>query len=556
MKNKIKGFLKRIADTNIFRSYQLFRSSIYGRVVFIIAGSLILLLIVFNIVFRSVYVDFFNNTIRQNGDNISSIVEGSLYYSMLENDKAMLQRTLDIISTMSGIDEVNMYDDRDSLAFTSLPANTDIGIDPDCRNCHSDFDSMFPEKEKVYRIIGDTVDCSVMQAGMSSRQLLIRKPILNEKSCYTAACHYHSESDEVLGSLIIKLPLDELDSMVEESSSDFFILLTGITILMVSFLIIFTKNRIKNPLNAIIRASEAVSKGDNKIRIEIKPDLLNDMSKVSLAFNNMLDNIDSATRELQNWSHQLEYKVQKKSEELSDAQNELIHVERIASLGKLSSSVAHEINNPLSGILVYTKLVHKLLSNDDCYHPKKKSMLKHLKFIETETKRCGEIVKGLLDFSKKDREGFEVKKFHEILDETCKLIIHSAKIANIKMVKDFRAETDEVLCSPNQIKQACFAIMVNASEAIKEDGEIIVRTSNPDEDIIRMDIMDNGTGISPQDIPHIFEPFYTTKRDDSGLGLGLSIVHGIMQNHKGKVAVDSELGKGTTISLIFPLNRD
>ncbi len=540
----------------MFRSYQLFRSSIYGRVVFIIAGSLILLLIVFNIVFRSVYVDFFNNTIRQNGDNISSIVEGSLYYSMLENDKAMLQRTLDIISTMSGIDEVNMYDDRDSLAFTSLPANTDHGIDPDCRNCHSDFDSMFPEKEKVYRIIGDTVDCSVMQAGESSRQLLIRKPILNEKSCYTAACHYHSENDEVLGSLIIKLPLDELDAMVEESSNDFFILLTVITVLMVTFLIIFTRKRIKNPLNAIIRASEAVSKGDNKIRLEIKPDLLDDMRKVSLAFNNMLDNIDSATRELQNWSQQLEYKVQKKSEELSDAQNELIHVERIASLGKLSSSVAHEINNPLSGILVYTKLVHKLLNKDDCYHPKKESMLKHLKFIETETKRCGEIVKGLLDFSRKDNEDFEVKKLHDILDETCKLITHSAMIANIKMVKEFRAEMDEVLCSPNQVKQACFAIMVNATDAIKENGEIIVRTSNPDEDTIRMDIRDNGTGISPQDIPHIFEPFYTTKRDENGLGLGLSIVHGIIQNHKGKVEVNSELGKGTTISLTFPLNRD
>lgn len=556
MKDRIKRFFKTVSDLNIIKSLRLFWSSIYGRVVVIIAGSLILLLIVFNLVFRSVYVDFFNNTIKQSGDNISSIVEGSLYYSMLENDKAMLQRTLDIISTMSGIDEVNMYDDRDSLAFTSLPVNIDNGIDPDCRNCHSDFESMFPEKEKVYRIIGDTVDCSVMQAGESSRQLLIRKPILNEKSCYTAACHYHGENDEVLGSLIIKLPLAELDSMVEESSNDFLILISLITIFMVSFLVIFTRKKIKYPLNSIIKASEAVSKGDNKIRLEINTDQLDDMRKVSLAFNNMLDNIESATRELQNWSQQLEYKVQKKSEELSDAQNELIHVERIASLGKLSSSVAHEINNPLSGILVYTKLVHKLLNNDDCYHPKKESMLKHLKFIEAETKRCGEIVKGLLDFSRKDHEGFEVRKLHDVLDETCKLLIHSAKIANIKMIKEFRAEMDEVLCSPNQIKQACFAIMVNAAEAISEDGEIIVTTSNPDEESIRLDFKDNGTGISPQDVPHIFEPFYTTKRDENGLGLGLSIVHGIIQNHKGKAGVESELGKGTKISIIFPLNRD
>ena len=130
------------------------------------------------------------------------------------------------------------------------------------------------------------------------------------------------------------------------------------------------------------------------------------MRKVSQAFNNMLDNINAATEELQNWSQQLEYKVQKKTEELSEAQKELIHVERIASLGKLSSSVAHEINNPLSGILVYSKLIYKQLDNPDFYHSKKDTILKNLKLIETETKRCGDIVKGLLDFSRKDREGF------------------------------------------------------------------------------------------------------------------------------------------------------
>jgi len=556
MLEKIKQLFKQIADRNLIKKYTGFRSTIYGRVVFIIAGSLIVLFIAFNIVFRSIYVEFFNSTIRQTGDNVSSIVEGSLYYSMLENDKAMLQRTLDIISTMSGIDEVNMYDDKDSLAYTSIPADPIIGVDPNCRNCHPDLNLLFPEKEKAYRIIGDSVDCGVMQGGERSRQLLIRKPILNEKSCYTSACHYHDRSDEVLGSLIIKLPLDNLDTLVDESSNDFLILATVITALMVTFLIIFTRRRIKDPLNSIISASEAVSKGDNSIRLDIKPNLLDDMRKVSLAFNNMLDNIQSATSELQNWSHQLEYKVQKKTEELSEAQHELIHVERIASLGKLSSSVAHEINNPLSGILVYTKLVQKLLNNPEYHHPKKESMLKHLKFIESETKRCGDIVKGLLDFSSKDQDNFEIKNLHEVLEATCNLITHSAKIANIKLVKEFKADTDLVFCSPNQIKQACFAIMVNASEAIRENGEIILRTSNPDEDNIRIDITDNGTGIAPQDVPHIFEPFYTTKRDSRGLGLGLSIVHGIIQNHKGKVEVDSKLDEGTTITIIFPIKRD
>jgi len=109
----------------------------------------------------------------------------------------------------------------------------------------------------------------------------------------------------------------------------------------------------------IIKASEVVSKGDKSTRLEINPNQLNDMRLVSNKFNEMLDNLQLATEELQNWSHQLEYKVQKKSEELSEMQNELIHIERIASFGKLSSSVVHEINNPLSGVLTFKKLVHK-----------------------------------------------------------------------------------------------------------------------------------------------------------------------------------------------------
>ncbi|MBS0011271.1 MAG: HAMP domain-containing protein, partial [Bacteroidales bacterium] len=534
MAGRAKEIFRQLSFQKLKKAFPRFGSTIYGRVVFIIAVSLIVLFVAFYVVFRSVYGDFFDSTIKQTGDNVSSIVEGSLYYSMLENDKAMLQRTLDIISTMSGIDEVNMYDDKDSLAYTSLPADTHGGIDPNCRDCH-DMAAMFPYKEKVYRIIGDTVNCGIMRDGEDSRQLLIRKPILNEKSCYTASCHYHSESDEVLGSLIIKLPLDKIDTVMSETSNNFLILVTLITGLMVSLLILFTRRRIKEPLKSIINASEAVSKGDTSIRLDIKPNLLDDMRKVSLAFNDMLDNIENASKELQNWSQQLEYKVQKKTEELSEAQNELIHVERIASLGKLSSSVAHEINNPLSGILVYSKLVQKQLKQPDFYHPKRDAILKHLKFIESETKRCGEIVKGLLDFSRKDQDNFEIKNLHEILEATCSLIRHSAKISNIKLEKDFRAEADTVYCNPNQIKQACFAILINAAEAIREDGEIWARTSNPDADTIRLDISDNGAGIAPEDLPHIFEPFYTTKRDSNGLGLGLAIVHGIIESHKGKI---------------------
>jgi two-component system NtrC family sensor kinase len=269
----------------------------------------------------------------------------------------------------------------------------------------------------------------------------------------------------------------------------------------------------------------------------------------------MLDNLQAATDELENWSQQLEYKVQKKSEELSEMQNELVHIERIASLGKLSSSVAHEINNPLSGILTYTKLVHKHILKLELDEDEKKSLSKYLKVIEDETKRCGDIVKGLLEFSRSDKLDFKTCHLNRLLKETYTLIEHQMKIENITFQTDFSARKDLILCNGNQLKQAGIAILLNASEAVHENGIIQIKTSNPDEDHIKLEITDNGSGIAMEDIPHIFEPFFSTKEKASGIGLGLAIVHGIVQNHNGKIDVESDLGKGTTLSITLPVAK-
>lgn len=295
--------------------------------------------------------------------------------------------------------------------------------------------------------------------------------------------------------------------------------------------------------------------GDKTARLEITPNLLDDIRTVSVVFANMLDKLNIANNELENWSRQLEYKVQKKSKMILDIQNELINVEKMVSLGKLSSSVAHEINNPLSGVLTYTKLVHKQLDKI-FFDPKAKhSMLKYLKMIELETQRCGEIVNGLLDFSRKDHKDFEKKQLNTILKETFDLMSHQMKMSNINFYNDFSAQKDIVNCSKNQIKQACMAILVNASEAVCESGEIHMKTTNPNDYNIKIEISDNGVGIAPDDIPHIFEPFFSAKHKERGIGLGLAIVYGIVKSHNGKIEVKSELGKGTAISIILPLYK-
>lgn len=526
-------------------------SSIYGQVVILIGLLALFLFISFLFIFRTFNKQYIEGAIQQNGDNVVMLVEGALYEHMLQNNRMGLRHTLDIINQMPGIEDVNMYDAQNNLANSSSQLGDTHYNNPNCKDCHDNLNEMFPSSEKSFRIINVDSDCEMCDQEQDQRMLMIKTPILNEPSCYTNACHAHQETEELLGSLIIRIPLNDLDDSVQKT-----LFIAGlITLLLVTFLMIFTRRQIRSPLKEIIRASEAVAIGDRHVRLETPPNQLHDLRMVSYAFNKMLDNLQSATAELENWSQQLEYKVQKKSEEISEIQNELIHIERIASLGKLSSSVAHEINNPLSGVLTYTKLVHKQLRKLDLNEEEKESMLRYLNVIENETKRCGDIVKGLLDFSRSDKVDFKPYHLHRLLKETYMLIEHQMKIENILFQTDFSATNDLILCNGNQIKQAGIAILMNASEAILDNGIILIKTRNPDESHIILEIQDNGTGIAPEDIPHIFEPFFSTKEKASGIGLGLAIVHGIVQSHNGKIEVESELGKGTSVAIQLPLAK-
>jgi two-component system NtrC family sensor kinase len=546
---KISGKAKGLSSKPL-RIYKSF-SSIYGQVVKVIGLLALFLFLSFGIIFRTINMEYMESTIQQNGDNVVMLVEGALYEHMLDNNRAGLRSTLDIINRMPGIEDVNMYDAQNNLAHYSLNQDSGHYQNANCKDCHTNINSMFPNTEKSFRIINMDSECEMTEKENDFRLLMIKTPILNEPSCYTNQCHAHQASDKLLGSLIIRIPLEELDANLNKS----FVFAGLTTLILVSFLLVFTRRKIKKPLKGIIIASEAVAEGDKNTRLDIKPNQLNDVRLVSLAFNKMLDNLQAATDELENWSQQLEYKVQKKSEEISEMQNELVNIERIASLGKLSSSVAHEINNPLSGVLTYTKLVHKHILKLELEDEEKSSLSKYLKVIEDETKRCGDIVKGLLDFSRSDKLDFKTYHIHRLLKETYTLIEHQMKIENIIFQTEFTATKDLILCNGNQLKQAGIAILMNASEAVFDNGIILIRTSNPDEDHIKIEITDNGQGIAPEDIPHIFEPFFSTKDKASGIGLGLAIVHGIIQSHNGKIDVESELGKGTTLSITLPLQN-
>ncbi|MFH1937459.1 MAG: hypothetical protein ABIK52_07850, partial [Bacteroidota bacterium] len=189
-----------------------FRSSVYSRVIYVITILSVFLFVAFWIIFRSVNEEYMRSVVRQSGTNIGLLVEGALYRSMLENDKEALRSTMDIINTMPGIDDVNMYDEENNLVYSSF-SDDEIGHNnPNCTHCHADLAKMFPRTEKSYRIIDIDSECKMSQRDTSCRHLLIRSPILNQKSCYESSCHAHQAGDDVLGSLVIRIPLENLDA--------------------------------------------------------------------------------------------------------------------------------------------------------------------------------------------------------------------------------------------------------------------------------------------------------------------------------------------------------
>lgn len=233
----------------------------------------------------------------------------------------------------------------------------------------------------------------------------------------------------------------------------------------------------------------------------------------------------------------------------------MVQVEKMASLGKLAASVAHELNNPLAGILAYAKLLRKKVSKEQFTSESIREMEDRLRMIADETARCGNIVTNLLLFSRQKVGEFSSQDLAAIVQQSVKLINHHLTIHNVTCEFDFSESPIEITCDPQQIEQALIALEINAIEAMPEGGKLRISVQRADsEKAVRIQVSDTGIGIVQEDIEHIFEPFFTTKKDGKGTGLGLAVVHGIVERHKGTIEVSSKLNIGTEFTITLPVD--
>jgi PAS domain S-box-containing protein len=241
-------------------------------------------------------------------------------------------------------------------------------------------------------------------------------------------------------------------------------------------------------------------------------------------------------------------------EEIKEVQEQLIRSEKLASLGKLSATIAHEINNPIAVVITYIKLMMKLVNRGRFSKERMEDISRYLETMLSEMTRCGEIVKNLLAFSRRTKIDIKPQEIDQIISRTLVLISHDLELKEIKLIEKIEPNLPRVMCDFRQIQQALLNLISNAAEAMENGGTLTVSAGMSDKDgFIEIGISDNGCGISEQDQKSMFEPFFTTKEEGKGVGLGLSVVYGIITNHKGSIEVESEVGKGSTFRVLLPV---
>jgi len=269
------------------------------------------------------------------------------------------------------------------------------------------------------------------------------------------------------------------------------------------------------------------------------------------SFNAMSRQLREARNEVNAWARTLEDRVEQKTHELTGAHEEMSRVERMASIGKLAAVVAHEINNPLAGILTYAKLLKKRESKAQTGD---RENIEMFDLIESESRRCGEIVRNLMTFGRPSSMNYEPADLNSILDRCKRLVNHQLELKNIEVQLNLAGDLAPVRCDPGQIEQVLLALVMNAIDAMPDGGRLTLGTrkaaSGTD---VQLEVRDDGVGMPPEILKNMFEPFFTTKERGRGLGLGLAISRQIVERHQGRIEVKSEPGRGTVFTITLPM---
>ncbi|MGE5236225.1 MAG: sensor histidine kinase [Acidobacteriota bacterium] len=515
-----------------------------------LTGTLIvvlaLLLVITGLVQVSLQERFAHQCSMTNGLLLSETLYGALHTRMLDNDSQGLHESVQSLAERVPNLRVRIFNKEGLIVFSSNSKEIGTKLDPRseaCYKCHAagrPIEKLPPgDRTRSFRLNGVPA-------------LGVIRPIENEPACSNAACHAHPKEKRLLGVLDVTLLLGPAQQAQRQTTGLMLGTIGGVLVLVVAVVVGVLHRTVRRPIHRLSDALDALGSGDFSARYENHD--ITEFARLGTSLNNTAQQLQAAHAELVDWAQTLERRVDEKTAELRRAQEQMIRIERMASLGKLAAVVAHEINNPLASVVTYSRLLLRKLVYLRDSDEQRAEISQILEAIATESARCGEIVSNLLLFARRTGSRFEPTNLNDVVGKVMFLIKHKIDLAQVKSVLELAPAAPEVMCDPSQLEQALLALTINAIEAMPEGGTLTIASRPLGQDAVQLEIADTGSGIDESARAHIFEPFFTTKTDgeSKGLGLGLAVVYGIVQRHGGTIDVDSVPGRGTRFTITLP----
>jgi two-component system NtrC family sensor kinase len=479
-------------------------------------------------------------------ERVSDVIKRNTTYYMLRNDREGMYHVMRTIADEPGMVRVRIFDKEGRISYSTDPSEVNHIVDKRaeaCYACHSQSQPLAklnrPDRFRIYR------------TSNGQRVLGIITPIENQPACSNAACHAHPASQQVLGVLDTNISLAKTDTQLAESS-DRMVAYTAAAMVFIGVLSwLFVWWVVGKPIKALKNGTERLAQGYLGFQLQVRS--RDEVGELAHSFNDMSLQLRMANQEVVAWTKTLEDRVEQKTRELKRAHDHVLHTEKMASIGKMAAVVAHEINNPLSGILTYAKLLQKWLERGTMESKKRHEAQECLSLIASESRRCGDLVKNLLAFSHSAPMNAEPTDLNLVIDRCVRLVQHQFELAGIQLHLDLGSDLPKVHCDPGQIEQVVLALVMNAIDAMPHGGNLWLQTRLGGQEELEVEVRDDGMGIPPEILPQIFEPFLTTKEATHGVGLGLAISHTIIERHRGRIEVQSEVGKGTCFTITLPL---
>jgi two-component system NtrC family sensor kinase len=483
-------------------------------------------------------------------ERVSDVIKHSTTEYMLRNDQEGLYHSIKTMAGEPGVEKIRIFDQEGRITYTTDSAEQNHVVDKTaeaCYACHAQSQPLArlnrPDRFRIYR------------NATRGRVLGIITPIENQPACSNAACHAHPAEQKILGVLDTNLSLAKGDVQVAESSRRM-IAYTGCALLLIALLSwFFVWQVVGRPVKALERGTERLAAGDLGYQIDVQSH--DEIGELASSFNGMSRQLQSEHTENIAWTYTLEERVEQKTRELKRAHEHALHTEKMASIGKMAAVLAHEINNPLSGILTYAKLLRKWIDGDDGGRNHRQDICDSLDLIASESRRCGDLVKNLLTFSRTTPMNLQPANLNQVVDRSLRLVQHQLDLAGIQVQPQLDPDLPLVVCDAAQIEQVLLALVMNALDALPQGGNLWITTGlSREHNQVRIVVRDDGSGIPAEILPRIFEPFLTTKETGRGVGLGLAISHSILERHNGTIEVQSEVGRGTTFTVTLLWDED